>query len=207
VAWTARRDRGPGALEAIRVYLPPIYRSAGVSSGGACGSSSSGPSFLTLPTLLSIGHIGSTSSGAGRSNIPCRFSEPCRPVDLLDDDGHAGLDCEKLLIGIHRDGRERPQRLAIRQTSLLQVPPKATGSPSTRATANGTRRQIDRPFGGDKGNQVLSAYSESNSGRLPKARSSLDGNPCRMDRVRGNLERQVFRHRCSRLMHARKPVD
>jgi response regulator RpfG family c-di-GMP phosphodiesterase len=53
---------------------------------------------------------------------------------------------------------------------------------------------------------TLSQYSGSSPNRLPKATSNLDENPCRIDQVYGNLEREVFRHCGSRLMHTRRPV-
>src|SRR5665213_4313386 len=53
----------------------------------------------------------------------------------------------------------------------------------------------------------FSVYSRSRPDRLPKPASSLDENPCRIDRVCGNLGLNVFRHFRSRLMLTRRPVD
>jgi hypothetical protein len=112
----------------------------GICSDEAWGSSSSGPSFLTLPTFLSTGHTRSTSSGAGLSSAPT--SPSVSP-------SHIGQSAGSMMTGI-RGWIVESWRLAsvvmvenvckVSPSGAIHashIPPKTTGSPSRRPTANG----------------------------------------------------------------------
>src|SRR3954470_3409778 len=89
--------------------------------------------------------------------------------------------------GTHK--RTEPERANTPSAEIRQICGPAIDSHPTAITEN-----------------ACSVQSGSTPNRLPKPSSSLNENPCRIDRVYGNFERQVFRHHRSWLMRAKRSV-
>ena len=106
----------------------------------AIGSSNWGPSFLKLPTAFPTGHIRRTSSGAGRSNelgspsvSPSQSGQSSRSM-ITGMRSCIPTSCRfASVVMVAKVCRISPSG----DFHLSQMPPKTTGSPSMRATANG----------------------------------------------------------------------
>jgi hypothetical protein len=119
-------------------------------TGGISGSSSSGPSFRTLPTPLSTGQIRSEPSGAGRSNISAPASaSPSQkgPICFLQDHRHPAMQGGHLHVGFRDDDDgdgKRPEHSAIRQPPAFPDPGEAIISCDT-ASSNEQLKSARRP--------------------------------------------------------------
>jgi hypothetical protein len=72
---------------------------------------------------------------------------------------------------MHKGTKQEPYRLAVAEISQK--------SPAL----------VYRADGGDDGKHLFSVYSEPDPNRLQESSSSLNGNPCRIGGMCGNLER------------------